>query len=144
MRGPRGRAGRNGGGGRMRGRNEAAGFTLIEVLVALAIVAIALGAVLRAIGALTESTELARVRQLALWSADNALGEIVIARTWPPLGQTEFDCPQGRYRFMCRRTVSTAAASPLLRDVSVTVFQSRKGGAALAAVATQVQDDTPR
>jgi general secretion pathway protein I len=128
----------------MRVRNGDTGFTLIEVLVALAIVAIALGAVLRAVGALTESTESARVRQLALWSADNALGEVVIARAWPPIGQTEFDCPQGRYRFVCRQTVGAAAASPLLRDVSVKVFLSRKGGTALAAAATQVHDEAPR
>ena len=68
-------------GGSRTARAPERGFTLIEVLIALAIVAVALGAVMRAIGALASDTDMARMRLLALWSADNALGEIRIAST---------------------------------------------------------------
>ena len=134
---------------RARGRvpsNGAArvrGFTLIEVLVALAIVAIALGAVLRAVGALANDTELARARLLALWSADNALSTLRISSAWPALGRSTFDCPQGAYHFVCRQAV-TALESPLVRQVSVSVYPSASSRSVLAELVTVVQDEARR
>ncbi|WP_245982613.1 type II secretion system minor pseudopilin GspI [Trinickia fusca] len=116
------------------------GFTLIEVLIALAIVAVALGAVLRAIGALASDTDSARARLLALWSADNALSALRISSAWPPVGNSTFACPQGRYRFVCRQAV-TALGSPLVRQVSVTVLPSAGSRTVLAEVVTVVQDE---
>jgi general secretion pathway protein I len=122
------------------GTRSAQGFTLIEVLVALAIVAIALGAVTRAIGALATNTDSARIRLLALWSADNALSAIRIPMTWPPVGRTTFDCPQGSYRFVCRQSV-TSLSSPLVRQVAVSVYPSASSGSVLAEVVTVVQNE---
>ncbi|MBF5014779.1 type II secretion system minor pseudopilin GspI [Burkholderia pseudomultivorans] len=116
------------------------GFTLIEVLVALAIVAIALGAVMRAIGSLANDTDAARMRLLALWSADNALGAIRIASTWPPVGSDTFACPQGVYRFVCRQSVK-ALSSPLVREVTVSVYASASSRMLLAQMTTVVQDE---
>ncbi|MCA8094057.1 type II secretion system minor pseudopilin GspI [Burkholderia anthina] len=127
-------------GGRRAARAPERGFTLIEVLIALAIVAVALGAVMRAIGALASDTDTARMRLLALWSADNALGEIRIASTWPSVGTHAFDCPQGRYRFVCRQSVA-AMPSPLVRRVTVSVYPSASSRNVLAEVVTVVQDE---
>jgi len=123
-----------------RRRGYASGFTLIEVLIALAIVAIALGAVLRAIGSLASDTDAARARLLALWSADNVLSAIRISATWPDVGQSTFACPQGQYRFVCRMSVK-ALASPLVRQVSVSVYPSAESRAVLAEVITVVQNE---
>jgi general secretion pathway protein I len=123
-----------------RGCSDARGFTLIEVLIALAIVAIALGAVLRAIGALATDTETARSRLMALWSADNALSTVRISQAWPDVGQTTFKCSQGQYQFICRQTV-TAMASPLLRQVSISVYPSAASRAMLAELVTVVQNE---
>ncbi|MBN3727248.1 type II secretion system minor pseudopilin GspI [Burkholderia sp. Ac-20379] len=116
------------------------GFTLIEVLIALAIVAIALGAVMRAIGALAADTDTARMRLLALWSADNALGALRIAAAWPPVGSTTFACPQGTYAFVCRRSVA-AMAMPNLRQVTVSVYPSASSRNVLAEVVSVVQNE---
>ncbi|WP_396332477.1 type II secretion system minor pseudopilin GspI [Burkholderia anthina] len=121
-------------------RSPQPGFTLIEVLVALAIVAIALGAVMRAIGSLASDTDAARMRLLALWSADNALGAIRIASTWPPVGSNTFACPQGAYRFVCRQSVR-ALQSPLVREVTVSVYPSASSATLLAQMTTVVQDE---
>ncbi|WP_232833545.1 type II secretion system minor pseudopilin GspI [Paraburkholderia kururiensis] len=118
----------------------AAGFTLIEVLIALAIVAVALGAVTRAIGALAADTDSARGHLLALWSADNALSAIRIAAAWPPPGRTTFACPQGRYAFVCRQTVTTLG-SPLVRQVTVSVYASAASANVLAEVVTVIQNE---
>ncbi|KVU04399.1 type II secretion system protein GspI [Burkholderia ubonensis] len=130
-------------GGASAARGPQTGFTLIEVLIALAIVAVALGAVMRAIGALASDTDTARMRLLALWSADNALGAIRIAASWPPVGASTFACPQGPYRFVCRQSV-TALPSPLVRQVTVSVHASASSRAVLAEVVTVVQDEARR
>ncbi len=130
-------------GGSRPARAPERGFTLIEVLIALAIVAVALGAVMRAIGALASDTDMARMRLLALWSADNALGEIRIASTWPSVGTNTFACPQGRYRFVCRQSVA-ALPSPLVRRVTVSVYPSASSRNVLAEVVTVIQNEARR
>lgn len=54
---------------------HAKGFTLIEVLIALAIVAIAVAAVLQVIAHTVHNTQVARDRMMAQWVARNVLAE---------------------------------------------------------------------
>ena len=70
------------------------GFTLLEVLVALAVVAIALGAGLRAAGVLTDNA--ARLADVvsAQWCADNQLTNLRLSRSFPGVGETDFSCEQ--------------------------------------------------
>ena len=70
------------------------GFTLIEVLVALTIVAITLGAGIRAAGALTNSTQRLADVSAAQWCADNQLTALRLASQTPPIGDSEFSCSQ--------------------------------------------------
>lgn len=128
---------------RRGGRAHEGGFTLIEVLIALAIVAIALGAVLKAIGALSTNAETARSRLLSIWSADNVLSELTIAQQWPDVGRSTFACPEGGYRFVCRQTVS-ALASPLMRQVEVRVFRYASSADVLADSVTVIQNEARR
>ena len=75
-------------------RAAARGFTLIEVLVALAIVAIALAAALKAAGALTNNAErLADVVQ-AQWCADNQLAALKLGKQFPGIGESTYACRQ--------------------------------------------------
>lgn len=69
-----------------------AGFTLIEVLVALAIVAITLGAGIKAAGALTTNTQRMADVTAAQWCADNQLAGMRLSRLTPPVGDSEFSC----------------------------------------------------
>ena len=62
------------------------GFTLIEVLVALAIVAVALLAAVRAAGAMSQANAELRLRLLAQLAADNRIAELRAAGAFPPLG----------------------------------------------------------
>jgi general secretion pathway protein I len=70
------------------------GFTLIEVLVALAIVAIALGAGIRAAGSLTSNTARLAEVTAAQWCADNQLTALKLARQFPDIGDGDFSCEQ--------------------------------------------------
>jgi general secretion pathway protein I len=98
-----------------------AGFTLLEVLVALVIVGTALGASLRAIGSLTQNSSGLRASMMATWSAENRLAQIRLAREWPPFGKRSFECPQGELNLVCEEEVM-ATPNPFFRRVEVSVF----------------------
>jgi general secretion pathway protein I len=70
------------------------GFTLIEVLVALAIVAVALGAGIKAAGALTNNAQRLADVSAAQWCADNQLVNLKLARQFPGTGDSDFACEQ--------------------------------------------------
>lgn len=105
-----------------RRRGPAArGFTLVEVLVALTIVAVALIASLRAVGSLANSSFELRQRTLAQWSAENRLAQIRVQEEWPSLGQRAWDCSQAEARLTCEEAVF-ATPNAQFRRVEVSVF----------------------
>lgn len=106
------------------------GFTLLEVLVALFIVATALGASLRAVGNLTGNSADLRATLLANWSAENRLAQIRLAREWPAPGQRQSDCPQGELALRCQETVS-ATQNPYFRQIEIKVFDPARPNHAL-------------
>lgn len=97
------------------------GFTLLEVLVALVIVATALGAGLRAVGSLTANSAGLRTNMMATWSAENRLVQIRLSKEFPDIGKRGFDCPQGDLHLVCQEEVF-ASPNPRLRRVEVSVY----------------------
>jgi general secretion pathway protein I len=73
---------------------RAAGFTLVEVMVALAIVAISLAAGSRAASSVTDTSQRLSDVVLAQWCADNQLTELRLLDQLPPVGKTPFACTQ--------------------------------------------------
>jgi general secretion pathway protein I len=62
------------------------GFTLLEVMVALAVLAIALGAIIKAAGTSSGDIGYLRDRTLASWVALNQINRLRLARKWPDEG----------------------------------------------------------
>ena len=114
--------------------NRRAGFTLIEVLVALAIIAIALLAALRAAGQGTNNVGELRSRLLAGWVAENLLAEHRARRDWLPLGIQRGTGRQGGMDFAWREEV-IATPNPAFRRVDVRVFASAEEAHSLAHLA---------
>jgi general secretion pathway protein I len=97
------------------------GFTLIEVLVALGIVALALMAGLQAVGGLSRQAE----RQvLSLWGqmcAENELARLRLLRQLPDTGNTEIACPQAGHSLQVALSVKPTP-NPNFRRVDARVL----------------------
>ena len=97
------------------------GFTLIEVLVALAIVAIALAAGLRATSALTSNAQRQSDVLLAHICAENELVKARLARQMPGIGDSTVDCQQAGRSFVVAVSV-LPTPNPSFRRVDAQVF----------------------
>jgi general secretion pathway protein I len=78
----------------MTSRPGSRGFTLIEILVALAVVAVALAAGSQATGALTRAAARQSDQWLAQLCAENELIRLRLTRQLPGVGDSTSECPQ--------------------------------------------------
>jgi general secretion pathway protein I len=97
------------------------GFTLIEVLVALAIVALALMAGARVSASLTHNAQRQNDAMLAQICADNALIQFRLSQQLPSVGVTHISCEQAAQTFDVALTVNTTP-NPAFRRVDAQVF----------------------
>ncbi|WP_310625893.1 type II secretion system minor pseudopilin GspI [Limnohabitans sp.] len=103
--------------------NLAHGFTLIEVLVALAIVSIALMSGLKVSGALTRNAQRQTDVMLAQICADNALNQLRLSQQLPSVGDNRVACPQVERNFEVALTVRTTP-NPAFRRIDAQVFDA--------------------
>jgi len=99
------------------------GFTLLEVLIALAIVAIGLTAALRASGVGTEGVREYRSHMQALWLADDIAVERVARQEWPAPGASSREEQYAGQRFVVREVVK-ATQNPYFRRLEIEVSAS--------------------
>lgn len=101
-------------------RTDASGFTLLEVLVAVAIIAVALLASLRAAGLGSGNAEELRLRLLGGWVAENLLAEHRARGEWLPVGVQSGATRQGGIDFVWREDVS-ATPHPAMQRIDIVV-----------------------
>jgi len=102
---------------------RAQGFTLLEVLVAMAILAIALTAIMRAIGVAASQTEDIRNRMLAEWVALDRIAEYRSLSRWVEPGRSNGETQQANTTFRYDEEIK-ATPNPLFRRIDVEVFLS--------------------
>jgi general secretion pathway protein I len=105
----------------MMSRPAPRGFTLIEVLVALAILGVALAAGVRSTGMAADSTRELRERLAATWVAQNRLAEHAVRPLFPDAGTRQGSTEQAGMQFTWQETVSQTP-NPHFRRVEVRVF----------------------
>ena len=96
------------------------GFTLLEVLVALAVLAISMAAISRAAGAGSGHVEAMRVRTVADWVAQDRLAVHTARSDWLPVGVQSGEEMQLGRRYLWREEISSTP-NPTLRRIVVTV-----------------------
>lgn len=104
---------------------RAAGFTLVEVLVALGIVAIALVAGLHATSALTSNAGRQIDVLLAHLCAENELAKVRLARQMPDVGESDLGCEQAGRSYQVHVTVSPTP-NPSFRRVDAQVLAAQQ------------------
>ena len=109
------------------------GFTLVEVLVALAIVAVALAAAIRASGMIARNDAALRAKALAVVAAENRLALLRLAGEFPSPGRTTVPCSQGRQAMQCEQTVSNTVNANF-RQVVVRVHPDGERGTTLVSL----------
>ncbi len=113
------------------------GFTLIEVLVALGILAITLAAAVRASSMATDGALESRERLLALWVAQNRIAGYSAGLPFPDVGQRSGEDIQAGLSFTWHETIE-ATPNPWFRSVLVKVSGPRATGYSLATIKTYV------
>jgi general secretion pathway protein I len=107
--------------------NNNTGFTLLETLVALAILAIALAAVLRATGAATNHAGDMRIRLLADWVAQNRLALHAARGDWIQVGIENGEETQAGVRLLWKEEIINTP-NPAFRRIEISVSDPAENG----------------
>jgi general secretion pathway protein I len=113
------------------------GFTLIEILIAVAILAVALAATTRAASVATDGALETRQRVLATWAAENRVAELRARAIWPSTATTRFTTEQGGMSLVVEEIVSDTP-NPAIRRIDLAVSDSRSPERVLTRLAAYV------
>ncbi|MEQ6340861.1 MAG: type II secretion system minor pseudopilin GspI [Gammaproteobacteria bacterium] len=116
---------------RLKGNRTQRGFTLIEVLVALAVLAISLAAVINGISANVSNAAHLRDRTLAHWVAMNKVAEVQTGGIFPDTGVTKGEAMLAERAWYWSMTVA-GTADANVRRLDVEVRTRQDGGQSLA------------
>ena len=102
-------------------RRQFCGFTLVEVMVALAIIAIALTAVAAKMGRMVDTSNSMRERTYASWIAQNKITEMRLANVAPEVSSSSGETYFANTNWEWRAVVSESGIENLYRvDVTIT------------------------
>jgi general secretion pathway protein I len=108
------------------------GFTLIEILAAVAVLAIALAAILSGMARYADNAGYIRQKTIALWVAHNRLTEIRLAAGWPSTDKTDGQVEMAGITWKWTSEVQTTP-DDYLRRIDITV-QREDSDATLATL----------
>ena len=100
--------------------NRSAGFTLIEVMVALTIVALSLGAVAASVSQMVDAGTTMRERTYASWIAQNKITELRLANVVPEVSDTSGELEYAGIEWAWRANIAETGVENLFRvDVAI-------------------------
>jgi general secretion pathway protein I len=103
-----------------RDRRRPGGFTLVEVLVAVAVLAIAMAAVIGAMARQADNAGYLKQKTLALWVAHNRLAEVQLQPDVPDTGRSDGKVEMGGVEWQWESVVQ-ATEDQRLRRIDIVV-----------------------
>jgi len=110
------------------------GFTLIEVLVAMTIIAVGVSALVSSAAASAWRADYLREREFGRWVASNVLAELQVVPAWPSIGSKNTEVDMGALTWYVK-TTTQAVADPDLRRVDVEVRRDKDAESFIYSVA---------
>lgn len=117
--------------------HRARGMTLVEVLVALAVVAVSLMAASRAFSQWIYGSQYLHERMLASICAQNTLTTWQLSRELPPVGALDSTCEQDGRVFQVQTEISTTP-NPTFRRAQLRILGPTSTDAVLVTITTAI------
>jgi len=118
------------------------GFTLLEVLIALGVLAVALGAITQTIGNATSNVSHLRDKTFAHWVAMNQVAELQATQDFPSLGTEKGSEVMANHEWFWERTVNKTPGreeiSNRSRQIIIEVKKNRNDKNSIVSVMTFV------
>lgn len=108
-------------------RHTAAGFTLIEMIIAVGILALAMAALVTSMGGQANHARALRDTTLGLWVAHNRLTEIELEPAWPAVGTSDGEVEMAGVRWRWTVAVSESP-DPNVRRIDIRVAIDKQPG----------------
>jgi len=107
---------------------NASGFTLVEVIVALFILAMGMAAVISTVGNVADQTRILEEKTFAHWVAMNKMSEYRIEDRWLRVGTTDGEVSMAEREWIWETTVTDTAEDDMRRiDIRVASTDAEKG-----------------
>ncbi len=119
--------------GKSSASRSARGFTLVEVLVAMTILAVGVSALVAASGASAFRADYLRDREFARWVATNALTQLQVLPSWPEPGTTNTEAEMINTTWHVN-TRTRKVSDPALRRVDIEVRREKEADAYIYSV----------
>lgn len=111
------------------------GLTLIEVMAALAIFAVAALAIVSATGEHIRSLTYLEQKNMALWVANNHLTQLTLDNKFPQLGDKKGNVELANVTWYWQQKV-VKTTDPKFRSITIRILSEEKGDYALAELTT--------
>ena len=109
---------------------QQSGFTLVEMLAAVAVLAIAMAAILAGMARYADNVSHRRERTFGLWVAHDRLTEIQLQANWPDIGKSDGETQMAGQLWRWNVEVKTTQDEHLRRVDIAVLSPNREGNAA--------------
>lgn len=120
-------------------RPPASGFTLIEIIITVAVLATAMGAIISGMARYAGNAAYLREKTVALWVAHNRLTELQLEPGWPEIGKSDGDEEMAGAEWRWFVTISETP-DPKVRRVDIRVQQRDKDNDAISLSSFLIND----